>query len=647
MRRRYTISHLSKFFLDLPIERKLLLVSAVPILALLMLSFLTYKSVTMFSHDEDRLNHVYHVQSASAEYMRLVVDLETGFRGFVLTQQPQFLQPYRAAKARVLSVGRSLKQMVMGNREQANLIDEAQQLVEQLIADKDFLIEQVKAGHPEEAIDYITTGKGRALMLGIRENMARFDSREVELLREALASSAEDRSLLLGIVVGGGALALILMILPLHLIARSITGPLVALAKTVGSATGGVVPQVPVLERADEIGDLTRVMHAMSAQIQQHIDQIKRSEQDLRLLNANLSASEAKYRGIVDHAPIGIFTVVDGRVVFSNRENWKLAGRASDVEPNPEEMWEAIHPEDREATYEAFLSAVREGRTFERVFRFLHPDGHVRKVLCRAIPINDAGNHARVYQGFNVDITALEQMRAQLSRVERLTTLGQVAAGIAHEIRNPLVGIGSTASLLLEEMPEEKGWKTDLATILRETRRLDRIVNQIVDYARPRELVPTTFSPCELLKETVSLLDRALEERDIVVTWNIDEQASHLEADRDQIKQVLLNIIQNAIEALPPKGQLDLGVAATYSQQSPGILITIHDHGKGIDPAILPRVFEPFFTTGKAHGTGLGLAICRNIIEAHGGEIHIHSERDKGTTVTIWLPRSLPVPPAM
>ncbi|RMH37503.1 MAG: HAMP domain-containing protein, partial [Nitrospirae bacterium] len=268
----------SKLFLDLPIERKLLLVSAVPVLALLILSFLTYKSVTMFSHDEDRLNHVYHVQSASAEYMRLVVDLETGFRGFVLTQQLQFLQPYQAAKARVLSVGRSLKQMVANNQDQSRLIDTTQELVRQLMADKDYLIERVKSGHTEEALDYIMREKGRALMLGIRENMARFDRREVELLREALASSSQDRSILLSIVVGGGALALVLTILPLHLIARSITGPLAALAKSVGSASGGTVPQVPILDQRDEIGDLTRVMHAMSAQIQQHIDQIRCSE---------------------------------------------------------------------------------------------------------------------------------------------------------------------------------------------------------------------------------------------------------------------------------------------------------------------------------------------------------------------------------
>ncbi len=137
-------------------------------------------------------------------------------------------------------------------------------------------------------------------------------------------------------------------------------------------------------------------------------------------------------------------------------------------------------------------------------------DGAVRRVLSRAVAIKDESGQTIVYQGFNVDITALEQMRAQLSRSERLATLGQVAAGIAHEIRNPLVGIGSTTSLLLEDFAEGDSRRDDLKTILKETRRLDRIVNQIVDYARPRDLLPVTFRLEELLEESLQGLVRSV-----------------------------------------------------------------------------------------------------------------------------------------
>ena len=156
-----------RLFNNLPIERKLLLVSLIPILTLGGLSLVTYTSVQTFAEDEDRLNHVYHVQTTAAEYLRLIVDLETGFRGFVLTQQPKFLRPYLAAKQRVLIVGQSLGYMVESYEEQRIVVEQAQHLVEQLMKDKDHLIEQVQQGNAAEALHYIEEGKGRALMAGL------------------------------------------------------------------------------------------------------------------------------------------------------------------------------------------------------------------------------------------------------------------------------------------------------------------------------------------------------------------------------------------------------------------------------------------------------------------------------------------------
>ncbi len=428
------------------------------------------------------------------------------------------------------------------------------------------------------------------------------------------------------------------MLLPIQLIARSITGPLTTLVKTVENFSGGRMPTVPVLNRNDEIGELTRVMNTMGTQIDQHIQQIEQSEQELRALNQDVTSSEAKYRGIVDHAPIGIFTVEQGRVIFSNRQNWILAGRDPDNPLDPEQMWEALHPEDREDVQRAFHDARTQSEPFEGVFRFLHPDGAVRRVLSRAVPIKDESGQTIVYQGFNVDITALELMRTQLSRSERLATLGQVAAGIAHEIRNPLVGIGSTASLLLEDFEEGDSRRNDLTTILKETRRLDRIVNQIVDYARPRDFLPVAFQLEDLLKESLQVLSHPLQQNAIQVSHHCPDHLSALYADRDQLKQVLLNILQNAIEAMPGSGSLRLSIREELYEQQPGLRLKAEDSGKGIDPNVLSKIFEPFFTTGKHRGTGLGLAICRNIIEAHGGEIHAESQQGMGTTISVWLP---------
>lgn len=630
--------YLTRLFNDLPIGRKLFLASVIPVLTVMILSIVTYRSVVTFSEDEGELNNIYLAQRLAAEYLRLVVDLETGFRGFVLTKQEKYLYPYRTAQDHILNVGESLKEKVQSKQEQRALVAKVQGLVQQFTAEKEELIEAVKSGRPENARRYIEKGRGRTIMLKIREEMARFDRLGHEVLNTRLSKLAQDRNTMLAVILGGGLLAFVLMVSTLHLIARSITGPLATLAKAVSSSSTGLIPTVSVMDRKDEIGNLTHVMHAMSAQIRDHLSVVEKSETDLRALNQDLSASESKYRSLVDHAPFGIFTTKGMAMVFSNRYNRVLAGLNPDEEGDPESVRRAIHPEDRDRVLSEFAQAVEEGRPHETVFRFLHKDGTVRKVLSRRIPIKDTDGHIVMYQGFNVDITALDQMQARLSRSERLATLGQVAAGIAHEIRNPLVGIGSTASLLVEDTDTTDPRRADLEVILRETRRLDRIVNQIVEYARPRELAPVLFLFSDLIQEVLKLLEVPLSSKPLTVTCNLPFMLPHVQADRDQIKQVLLNVFQNAIEASGEGSTLSVAVFPSARNLEVGLMVTVADQGPGILPEDLPHVFEPFFTRGKHRGTGLGLAICRNIVDAHGGDMQLTSDRGKGTTARLWLP---------
>lgn len=630
----------NEFLKNLPIERKLVLVMIIPLVTLGILSLATYRSVQTFSDDEELLNHVYLVQMKAAEYLRLIVDLETGFRGYVLTGNQKFLQPYQVAKTKVVEVGQQLQSLVKDREAQAILIEEVQVLVSEFLAEKEAFIRQIQSGEINLVIAY-EEGKGRALMTSIRNVMTKFDRREVQLLKAALITSSRDRTFLILIVLGGGMVALIFLLVPIHFIARSITEPLVAIAKTVGSVKGGVIPSVTVLNRNDEIGDLSRVIAGMSSQLREHIRRLEESEAELRRVNQELASSEAKYRGIVDNAPIGIFSFLassEARLLFSNQCNQKLAGLSHGDEGHPAAMWNAIHPEDRKQVESEIAYAVNHHVPYEGAFRFLHSDGEIRKILCRAIPIDDSEGNRSIYQGFNVDITTFEQMRERLGRAERLATLGQVAAGIAHEIRNPLVGVGATASLLISELPENSPYQQDLATILNETNRLDRIVNQVVDFARPRSFSPAPFDIEELIHETIALLKQSLQKQHVGVEMQKPDGLPLIEADRDQIKQVLVNVLQNAIESLTSRGQLTISLKNIDVNHEPGILIRVTDNGMGIKETDLPHIFEPFFTKGKATGTGLGLAICRNIIDLHRGEMKVNSQENVGTTLSIWLP---------
>jgi PAS domain S-box-containing protein len=628
---------LLKLFNDLPIARKLLLASVIPVLTVISLSIVTYRSVENFSEDESELNSLYLSQRLAAEYLRLVVDLETGFRGFVITKHEKYLYPYRTAQDHIQAVGFSLDEQVRKYDDQRALLSNVRTLVAQFTTEKEALIDAMKAGRQEEARRYIEEGRGRMIMVQIREEMGRFDKARQQTLNTLLSRLSQDRSTMLAVILGGGTLALCLMLLGLHLIARSITGPLATLATVVSSSPAGIAPTVPVMDRKDEIGNLTQVMHTMSSQVRAHLAMVEKSEAELRSVNLNLSASEAKYRSLVDLAPFGIFSTKGFDITFSNRYNRILAGLDPDGDDNPDAFRQWIHPEDRERVLTEFARAVQERKPYETVFRFLHQNGTMRKVLSRRIPLEQEPGQTVVYQGFNIDITALDDMQQQLSRAERLATLGQVAAGIAHEIRNPLVGIGSTAALLRDEFEPSDEKRADLDIILNETRRLDRIVNQIIDYARPRDLVPTTWPVDGIIEDVLKLLDTRLESQLIRVIRSCPARLA-ADADRDQIKQVLLNLCHNSLDAMPHSGELRLGAGKSARGGHAGIFIEVADTGSGISQKHLAQVFQPFFTTGKQHGTGLGLAICRNIAEAHGGDIALTSEPGHGTTARLWLP---------
>jgi PAS domain S-box-containing protein len=629
-----------QFFNNLPIARKLLLTALIPLAAFLVLGVETYRSLGTLTEHEEQLDRVYVAQRAAAEYMRLIVDYETGFRGYVMTRQDAYLIPSRNAHQHLPSIEQALLSLVRPHRAQYETVQTLQRLVTQLLNEKEGLIRLAKKGQMTEAQRYMEEGRGQALMQKVRAHMARFDRLEQDALNDALANMAQARNSMVARFLWGIGLVFVLMVLALQLIARSITGPLISLAKSVRSSDGLVPADVPVLARQDELGELTRVMSAMSRQVREHLASVQANQAELRTLNEDLAASEEKYRSIVDHAPFGIFSTSGMAVTFSNRYNQILAGLNPDDdagEPGAFRQW--IHPDDRDRVLREYEDAVAADRPYETVFRFLHEDGSIRKVLSRRIPIKNKDGQTTMHQGFNIDITALDDMQQQLSRAERLATLGQVAAGIAHEIRNPLVGIGSTTALLRDEIDPSDEKRADLDIILNETRRLDRIVNQIIDYARPRDLMTTAWPVDGIVDEVLKLLDTRLETQRITVLRCCPPELI-VSADRDQIKQVLLNLCHNSLDAMAAGGELRISAGEAARAGHAGRFIEISDTGSGIAMKDLTQVFQPFFTTGKHHGTGLGLAICRNIAEAHGGDIALSSEPGHGTTARLWLPMS-------
>jgi len=226
----------------------------------------------------------------------------------------------------------------------------------------------------------------------------------------------------------------------------------------------------------------------------------------------------------------------------------------------------------------------------------------------------------------------------QLLRSAKLASLGQVAANIAHEIRNPLTSIKMRLYTLSEELKDRPCAKDDLAIIQEEISRMERTVRNFLDFSR---LPEPTLQKCDIagiLEGTISLVSVKAQSQGITIRKNIDAVLPEIVADKEQMRQVFLNVILNAMESMPDGGALEAGARIIENKKGvSAIEIKIKDSGCGIPFEMIKKVPEPFFTT-KTEGTGLGLFIASRILERHKGSIVISSEQGKGTTVSIKLP---------
>jgi two-component system sensor histidine kinase HydH len=229
----------------------------------------------------------------------------------------------------------------------------------------------------------------------------------------------------------------------------------------------------------------------------------------------------------------------------------------------------------------------------------------------------------------------VKRLEEEMARGERLATVGNLAAAVAHEIRNPLNAVSmGMQRLRVEFAPAPRDEYLRLIDLVQgEVRRLNTIVEEFLSLARPMPLKPVPIDVAALLDEVLGLVDSEARGGGITVAREIADGLPALHADRDRVKQVLLNLVLNAIQAMPSGGTLEVRAGATGGR----LTVTVADTGSGIAPEVLPKVFEPYVTT-KAKGLGLGLAIARRIVEAHGGSIEAESEPGRRTCFRFALP---------
>jgi two-component system sensor histidine kinase HydH len=355
--------------------------------------------------------------------------------------------------------------------------------------------------------------------------------------------------------------------------------------------------------------------------------------QSYRSTRASLSRIKAFSDKVVENMPIGLFALDNqGKIAAFNNGAGSIL-QLSAPEIIGQEASRIIPPE--------LLAEINHSQS--------HNDVIEKEIECttikgKRVPLEIAAGSLKdeddVFLGSVLlfkDLTEVRALRREVTRSQRLASVGRLAAGLAHEIRNPLSSIKGFATYFKERYPDRPQDQQTADIMIQEVDRLNRVVGQLLEFARPISVKTQQISLQTLLKDSIKLIEDRATAKGISVHTQPAAGVDAAWVDPDRIKQVLLNFYLNAIDAMESGGELK--VALSSDGENSDIFIRISDTGCGISPEDLSKIFDPYFTT-KSTGTGLGLAIAHNIVEALGGKITVESNLEKGTTFTVALPIS-------
>jgi PAS domain S-box-containing protein len=379
--------------------------------------------------------------------------------------------------------------------------------------------------------------------------------------------------------------------------------------------------------------------------IYRDITERKRAEEQLR-------ESEARFQAMADKAPVLIWmTGIDGLCNYFNKPWLEFTGRTMEQEVGI--GWtEGVHPDDVQGCFDIFLPAFQARKPFRMEYRLRRADGEYRWMIESGIPRYTGGGEFAGYIGSNIDITELKraeaererlrQLEADLARINRVSMMGELAASLAHEIKQPIAAAVMDAKSCLRwlrrDAPDVGEGCGAALRMINDATRAAEVINRVRSLYRrdtsDRELLDVN----EIVREMIVLLQEKADRNSVPIRTDLDSGLPPITADRVQLQQVLMNLILNGIEAMTDtKGELTVTSKRTDDGQ---LLVSVSDSGVGLPGGELDRIFEAFFTT-KAQGTGMGLSISRRIIESHGGSLWASANTGRGATFHFTLPTDM------
>jgi len=343
------------------------------------------------------------------------------------------------------------------------------------------------------------------------------------------------------------------------------------------------------------------------------------------------------HRGIIESVDTGILTVdMQGRIKSFNRAASEITGLTLRKIENREfsEVFPEFPPLPERGEGDGYRAGLK--THFDAAF---HTPGGKRLLLSGSLsPLRD-------HQGAQIgriitfqDLTEINEMKESLEKSRRLAFIGEVAAGLAHEIRNPLSSISGSIQLLMQDPSQRETNERLMQIILRGKDQLENFLRDFLLMARPAPGIREQVDIGTAVREVLDSLHCVPDWHDsLELRLKLPETPLWIQANRTEIRQVLWNVILNAVQAMPERGRLTVEAHLKKTDEREGVEIRILDTGLGIGEQDLPRIFEPFYTTRKS-GTGLGLAVVGRIVEGYGGEIRIQSSSPRGALCRIWFP---------
>ncbi len=373
----------------------------------------------------------------------------------------------------------------------------------------------------------------------------------------------------------------------------------------------------------DEIGEMASSFNMM-------MKYLKNSQEQLRF-------SERKYRRIFEGSKDTILLAdCEGFILDINPSGVEMFGcRDKSRLIREKTLYDLfINPQD----YTTFLGMMEE-RGFVRDYetKLRGEDSKEIDVLITANYRREEDGRICGYEAIIKDITEWKKLQQQLQQTERLASIGELAAGVAHEINNPLGIIMGYAGILMKELKPDDPMREDLEKIYRNAEVCKRIVEDLLKFSRKTETRPEPYNINQLINEVTDMILYRFDENNIEIEKDLDENIPEIHVDTEKMRQVIMNILINALQAIKSNGRVI--IKTRFNREDRKLTISISDNGPGIPGEIMGKIFEPFFTTKQpGEGTGLGLSVSYGIVKEHNGDIRVESKKGSGTTFHIILP---------